>query len=87
MTSGSWLAAISCRPHVAGQLARSGGRSPSTQLVDRLLEALPAGEVVEIDDNAKRALQRRCARSTRQPRALDLQARGDVVPPTVANHR
>jgi len=61
---------------------------PVDQLVDRLLEALPAGEVVEIDDNAKRGLAA-AVRAFYQanPRALDLQARGDVVPPTVANHR
>ncbi len=61
---------------------------PVDQLVDRLLEALPAGDVVMVDDEAKRALAGAVRSFYRaNPQALDLQARGDVVPPTVANHR
>lgn len=71
-------------------LASWRGRVPAPvdQLVDRLLEALPAGEVVEVDDASKRALAV-AVRAFYQanPRALELQARGDVIPPTVANHR
>jgi coproporphyrinogen III oxidase len=61
---------------------------PVDQLMDRLLEALPAGEVVAVDDDTKRALAAAVRTFYRaNPAALDLQARGDVVPPTVANHR
>jgi coproporphyrinogen III oxidase len=62
--------------------------APVDQLVDRVLDALPAGEVVAVDDEAKRALAAAVrAFYEANPSALDLQARGDVVPPTVANHR
>lgn len=62
--------------------------APVDQLMDRLLEALPAGDVVAVDDDAKRALAAAVRAFYRaNPAALDLQARGDVVPPTVANHR
>jgi coproporphyrinogen III oxidase len=62
---------------------------PVEQLVDALLAALPSGEdVVLVTDDAKRKLAG-AVRTFYQahPAALDLQARGDVVPPTVANHR
>lgn len=67
---------------------RSRVPSPVDLLVDRLLEALPAGEIVAVEDATKRALAA-AVRAFYQahPQALDLQARGDVVPPTVANHR
>ncbi|MCX5741248.1 MAG: coproporphyrinogen III oxidase [Proteobacteria bacterium] len=67
---------------------RSRVPSPVDQLVDRLLGALPAGDVVTVDDVTKRALAT-AVRAFYQanPQALDLQARGDVVPPTVSNHR
>lgn len=61
---------------------------PVDTLVDRLLAALPGGDVILVDDDTKRAL----AAAVRafylvNPEALELQARGDVIPPTVANHR
>lgn len=62
---------------------------PVEQLVDALLAALPSGEgVVPVTDGAKRQLAS-AVRAFYQahPAALDLQARGDVVAPTVANHR
>lgn len=62
--------------------------APVEQLVDGLLGALPTGGVVEVDDVAKRALAAAVRGFYRaNPAAIDLQARGDVVPPTVANHR
>ncbi len=62
--------------------------APVDLLVDRLLEALPAGQTVLVDDDTKRALAAAVrAFYVANPGALDLQARGDVVPPTVANHR
>ncbi len=62
--------------------------TPLDQLVDRLLDALPAGEVVRVEDDTKRALAAAVrAFYVANPHALELQARGDVIPPTVANHR
>ena len=62
--------------------------APVDELVDRLLDALPAGDLVVVDDDTKRALAAAVRAFYRaNPAALDLQARGDVVPPTVANHR
>jgi len=64
--------------------------APIDALVDGLLAALPAAaaDIVEVDDHAKRALAATVrAFYLANPRALDLQARGDVLPPTVANHR
>lgn len=56
-------------------------------LIDALVQALPDESVPTIDGPTKRALAR-AVRAFYQanPEALDLQARGDVVPPTVANH-
>lgn len=62
---------------------------PIEPLVDALLAALPAGEgAVAVTDDTKRRLAS-AARGFFQanPAALELQARGDVIPPTVANHR
>jgi len=59
--------------------------APVDTLVDRILEALPTGVV---DDEAKRKLAAVVrAFYVANPAALELQARGDVIPPTVANHR
>lgn len=63
--------------------------APVEQLVDGLLAALPPGDAaVLVDEDAKRRLAA-ASRAFFQahPAALELQARGDVVPPTVANHR
>lgn len=62
--------------------------TPVDELVDQLLAALPPGGVVLVDDTAKQRLAA-AVRAFYQanPKALDLQARGDVIPPTVANHR
>lgn len=56
-------------------------------LVRDLVAVLGAGAIARVDAPAKRALAE-CVRSfyRANPAALDLQARGDVVPPTVANH-
>jgi coproporphyrinogen III oxidase len=68
---------------------RSRVPSPVEQLVDALLACLPAGDgAVRVDEGEKRALAAAVRTFYRaHPAALDLQARGDVVPPTVANHR
>ncbi len=74
-----------------GLLARWRGQvtAPIDQLVDALLAALPAGDgAVLVTEDAKRRLAA-AVRTFYQahPDALELQARGDVIPPTVANHR
>jgi coproporphyrinogen III oxidase len=59
--------------------------APVDTLMDALLAALPTDEVT---DDAKRRLAAAVrAFYTAHPEALALQARGDVLPPTVANHR
>lgn len=71
-------------------LARWREQAPALQrpLVDALVAALPAGERVAVTVPVKRALAEAVRAHYRaHPEALDLQARGDVVPPTVANHR
>lgn len=64
-------------------------RHPPVQkeLIRRLIQALPAGETVLVDDSVKIRL----AHAARQfyqehPEAQDLLAKGHIVPPTVANH-
>ena len=63
--------------------------SPVDDLVASILASLPDdGDVVRIDDAAKRSLAAAVrAFYSANPQALELQARGDVLPPTVANHR
>lgn len=59
--------------------------APVDALMDALLVALPTDHV---DDEAKRHLAAAVRQFyTAHPEALALQARGDVLPPTVANHR
>lgn len=67
---------------------RSRVQTPVDQLVDGLLAALPAGDgKIEVDDQSKRALAVAIRTFYRaHPEALELQARGYVTPPTVANH-
>ncbi|MGH9887191.1 MAG: coproporphyrinogen III oxidase, partial [bacterium] len=61
--------------------------APVDQLVDQIVAALPpstGGSVVEITDDVKRALAATVRAFYRaHPGALDLQARGNVIPPTV----
>lgn len=62
--------------------------APVDRLVDALLAALPGTGAVLVDDDRKRALAAAVRGFYRaHPEALELQARGDVIPPTVANHR
>lgn len=72
-----------------GLLASWGAKVPELQrpLVDALVNALPDVHPSPVTDEVKAKL----ARDVRQfyratPAALDLQARGEVVPPTVSNH-
>ena len=65
-------------------------RVPELQrpLVDALLGALPDTELAPVTDATKRAFAAAVRAFYREcPAAIDLQARGDVVPPTVDNHR
>ncbi|MFK7930881.1 MAG: coproporphyrinogen III oxidase [Myxococcota bacterium] len=62
---------------------------PSIQkpLVNAIVAALPEGPRPVIDAGTKRVLAEAVRQHYRaNPEALKLQARGDVVPPTVANH-
>lgn len=62
---------------------------PVDQLVEALLDALPPGDgAVLVDLDAKRRLASAVRTFYRaHPSAIDGQARGDALPPTVANHR
>jgi coproporphyrinogen III oxidase len=56
--------------------------------VDCLVDDILATLAVPIEDDTKRALAAAVRAFYRSnPEALELQARGDVIPPTVANHR
>lgn len=62
--------------------------APQDRLVRALVEALPDASPAPVDDEVKRALAAVVRRHyAEHPEALALQAQGDVVPPTVANHR
>ena len=57
------------------------------ELLTLLLAALPDAPVVTLTDDLRATLARECRSFYRaHPAALDLQARGDVLPPTVAHH-
>lgn len=77
--------------HVDGELLASWiDRMPAPQvgLLRTLVEVIGNAPSVEIDEAKKRALAAAVrAHYQRNPQALSLQASGDVVPPTVANHR
>jgi len=68
---------------------RANVPAPVEQLVDALLAALPPGDGgVEVGEDTKRRLAGAVrAFYKAHPAAIELQARGDVVPPTVRNHR
>ena len=62
--------------------------APQDQLLQNILNCLPATEICMVEDDTKRALAN-CLRQhyIMHPEAIDLQAKGDVIPPTVNNHR
>lgn len=73
-----------------GLLASWRGRVPAVQapLVDALVAALGPGPRCPVDIPTKRRLAAAVrAHYQAHPGALALQARGDVLPPTVANHK
>lgn len=61
---------------------------PQQGLVQTLLDALPEGGVVEVSDAAKLRLAKAVREFyKRSPAALELQASGGVIPPTIESHR
>lgn len=61
--------------------------APQDELVRALVAALPDEHPSHVTDDVRVALARTVRAHYRaHPQALELQARGDVVPPTVANH-
>lgn len=65
------------------------GRLPPPQdaLLRELVAALPDTSPAPVDDGVKRAFAEIVRRHyTAHPEAIEMQARGDIVPPTVANH-
>lgn len=61
---------------------------PQDALLSGLVDALPDESPCPVSDDTKRALAH-VVRShyTAHPEALSMQASGDIIPPTVANHR
>ncbi|HEY7772695.1 MAG TPA: coproporphyrinogen III oxidase [Marinagarivorans sp.] len=61
--------------------------APQGELLRAFLTILPEGSEVEIDDAVKQQLADAVRAFYQQhPQAIDLQARGDVIPPTLQNH-
>jgi coproporphyrinogen III oxidase len=67
---------------------RSRMPQPQEKLLDGILAALPRKGLCIIDDGVKRTLAN-AVRSHYQtyPEALDLQASGNTIPPTISNHQ
>ena len=67
---------------------RSRMTSPQDKLLDRILKALPRKGICIVDSEVKQKLADAVRAHYQQyPEALDLQASGNSIPPTVANHR
>ncbi len=63
-------------------------QAPQDVLVRELVRVLPGDSPCLVDDDVKRGLAAAVREFYRAyPEALEMQAAGDVVPPTVANHR
>ena len=61
--------------------------APQEELLKAFLTVLPAQAVVEVNDEIKMLLANAVRAFYQQfPEAIDLQARGNVVPPTMKNH-
>lgn len=61
---------------------------PQQSLVQGLLDAMPEGGVVAVTDEVKLELAKAVrAHYQKNPEALSFQASGNVIPPTVDNHR
>jgi len=60
---------------------------PQDKLLLRLLDALPEGKVVTVTETVKKRLANAVRTHYKEyPEALSMQASGEIVPPTVANH-
>jgi len=61
---------------------------PQDRLLLSLIDALPEGERVLVDESVKRRLANAVRAHYRMfPEALGMQASGEIIPPTVENHR
>ncbi|MEL7371842.1 MAG: coproporphyrinogen III oxidase [Myxococcota bacterium] len=61
--------------------------SPQDELLSAIVRALPSQNPALIDTETKRRLANVVrTHYRRHPQALDMQARGEIVPPTVSNH-
>ena len=62
--------------------------SPQDELLRSLIETLPSGSICELTPSIRGALAEVVrAHYKAHPEALAFQARGDVLPPTIANHQ
>lgn len=83
------LASLPARvnPHLLASF-RATMPEPQGELLDGLLACIGSGEEAEVGDAEKIALAKALREHYgRHPEALKLQARGQRLPPTVANHR
>jgi len=62
-------------------------QAPQDQLLEKMMACLADKEVCPVEDDTKQALAN-CVRKHYQahPEAIDMQATGNTVPPTVNNH-
>ena len=61
---------------------------PQDQLLESLIQALPEQNPSPIDESCKAKLAQAIREHYKSnPKALELQARGNIIPPTVANHK
>jgi len=61
--------------------------APQGELIQNIVDVLPDMDVVTVADAEKQSLAAVVrAHFTEYPESLNLQAKGDVIPPTVANH-
>jgi coproporphyrinogen III oxidase len=62
--------------------------APQDQLLQNILTCLPATDICLVEDDTKRALANCLRQHYRMyPEAINLQAKGNVIPSTVNNHR
>lgn len=60
---------------------------PQDRLLLGLLDALPEGQIVHVDEVVKKRLAKAVrAHYQKYPQALTMQASGEIIPPTVDNH-
>ncbi|MBL4623743.1 MAG: hypothetical protein JKY42_01160 [Flavobacteriales bacterium] len=61
---------------------------PQSKLVSRLLNVLPSEKKCPVSDSTKRELAEQVREHYKEhPEALKLQASGNIIPPTVQNHK